>query len=98
LGKLIESAVILQYVEHLSDQELHDDRQSAYKKFHSTETLLIKVHNDILQSMSKGEVVMLVMLDLSAAFDTVDHEILLNRLKTRFGVDGTALKWFKSYL
>jgi hypothetical protein len=88
----------MQFIEHLSKNNLHDKRQSAYKKYHSTETLLTKVHNDVIYSMSKGEVVMLVLLDLSAAFDTVDHEILLNRLQSRLGIDGTVLQWFKSYL
>jgi hypothetical protein len=98
LYKLIEGAVITQIMEHLTINNLHDTKQSAYKKNHSTETLLTKVHNDIMLSMSKGEVVMLVLLDLSAAFDTVDHKILLNRLQNRFGIDGTVLQWLNSYL
>ena len=98
LGKLIEGVVIGQFAEHLRMNKLDDQKQSAYKKYHSTETLLTKVHNDVMLSMSKGEVVMLVLLDLSAAFDTVDHNILLNRLQTRYGIEGKALQWFRSYL
>ena len=98
LGKLIESAVISQYTAHLEENKLQDPRQSAYKKFHSTETLLTKIHNDIIHSLSNGEVIILVLLDLSAAFDTIDHDILEQRLKCHYGVDGTALKWFKSYI
>jgi hypothetical protein len=98
LGKLIESAVILQYTEHLAINNLEDKKQSAYKKFHSTETLLTKIHNDIMLSLGKGEITMLVLLDLSAAFDTIDHNILLNRMKDMYGVEDTALKWFESYL
>ena len=98
LGKLIESVVIEQFLNHLSMNHLHDERQSAYKKYHSTETLLTKVHNDIMSSMSKGEITMLVLLDLSAAFDTIDHVILTNRLQYNYGITGTALNWFKSYL
>ena len=98
LGKAIESAVIAQYLDHLSINNLHDAKQSAYKKFHSTETLLTKIHNDIMCSLGRGEVVMLVLLDLSAAFDTIDHDILLNRLEKRYGIKGNALKWFRSYL
>ena len=72
--------------------------QSANKEYHSTETLLTKIHNDIVLNMGKGEVTLLVLLDLSAAFDTIDHNILLKRLMNRYKVQGQALQWFKSYL
>ena len=72
--------------------------QSAYRKFHSTETALLKIHSDILASMDAGKVTALTLLDPSAAFDTIDHTILLSRLDDWFGVTGKALKWFKSYL
>ena len=98
ISKLIESAVVLQYVEHLQINNLQDDRQSAYKQHHSTETVLLKVLNDILMKIDQGQVVMLVLLDLSAAFDTIDHKILLKRLEKCYGVRETALSWFKSYL
>jgi exonuclease III len=98
LGKAIESTVISQYLDHLTENKLHDAKQSAYKKFHSTETLLIKIHNDIMSSLGRNEVVLLTLLDLSAAFDTIDHNILLNRLEKREGVEGTALEWIRSYL
>ena len=98
LSKLIESAVIKQYQNHLEQNGIHDIHQSAYKKFHSTETLLTKVKNDIQMKMDNGQVVMLVLLDLSAAFDTIDHDILLDRLNKRYGITGSALKWFRSYL
>ena len=72
--------------------------QSAYRVNHSTETVLLQVFNDILRSMDQQKVTILVLLDLSAAFDTVDHNALLHRLHTRFGISGTALDWFKDYL
>ena len=74
------------------------DYQSAYRKFHSTEYALLKIHNDILSSVDDGKVTALTLLDLYAAFDTIDHTILLRRLGNRFGMSRKALDWFKSYL
>ena len=59
---------------------------------------MVKVANDILLNMNSQRVTLLVLLDLSAAFDTVDHAILLKRLTTDFGIGGKALEWFSSYL
>ena len=72
--------------------------QSAYKQVHSTETALVRVQNDILTSMDSKHGVILVLLDLSAAFDTIDHITLLNQLQQRLGITNTALQWFESYL
>ena len=72
--------------------------QSAYKKHHSTETALLKVKSDIQQNFEDGNVTCLVLLDLSAAFDTVNHKILLQRLQHRYGIKGVVLKWLESYL
>jgi len=58
----------------------------------------MRVHKDIKISLDKGNSVILVRLDLSAAFDTVNHDLLLSKLEQRFGITGTALNWFKSYL
>ena len=98
ISKLIESVVVQQLTDHMDTNDLQDPRQSAYKKHHSTETLLLKVQNDILMNMDKGQVTMMVLLDLSAAFDTIDHDILIERLEKRYGVTDTALRWFRSYL
>ena len=81
--------------EHLINNSLFDPLQSAYRDKHSTETALIKVQNDIL---SAGSSAILLMLDLSAAFDTIDHDILLSRLCNVYGITGNALDWFRSYL
>ena len=69
--------------------------KEAYGKFHSTKTALLKIHSDILASMDAGKVTALTLLDLYAAFDTIDHTILLSRLDDWFGVTGKALNWFK---
>ena len=66
--------------------------------FHSTETALLKIHNDIICNMDNGKVTALTLLDLSAAFDTIDHSTLLERLRVHFGISGTVFQWFKSYI
>ena len=73
-------------------------RQSAYRRFHSTETAVAIVHNNIVHATNSDQVSALVLLDLSAAFDTVDHGTLLDVLSLRFGITGSVLEWFKSYL
>ena len=80
------------------DNDLLTCLQRAYRLNHGTETALIKVKNDLLMNMDKGHVTPLVLLDLSAAFDTVDHGILLRRLQSLLGLRGNALSWFQSYL
>ena len=77
---------------------MFDPLQSAYKDKHSTETALIKVQNDILSALDAGSSAILLMLDLSAAFDTIDHDILLSRLCNVYGITGNALDWFRSCL
>ena len=72
--------------------------QSGFRVGHSTETAVLRVLSDILQAVDRGDVAALVLLDLSAAFDTVDHDILLQRLQQSFGIEGTVLSWFRSYL
>ena len=72
--------------------------QSAYKEYHSTETALLKVLSDVLLDMDAQKVTLLVMLDLSAAFDTIDHAILLDILKKKVVFFRTALQWVQSYI
>lgn len=63
-------------------------------KLHSTETALLEVHGDILRAADRGCAVVLLLLELSATFDTVDHGLLLHRITTRFGIKGKVLAWF----
>ncbi len=85
-------------MDYIQDKQLKELLQSAYCEYCITETALTKVHNDIMLAMDNQKVVFFLLLELSAAFDTVDHNILLNRLEMRFGVRWIALQWFKSYL
>ena len=71
--------------------------QSAYWKGHSTESALLEILDGVYTAADNKEVTVLIGLDLSAAFDTVDHEILLERLQTEFGVEGMPLTWLRSY-
>ena len=98
LSKVIEKVVAVQLIEHLENNELHEKFQSAYKRHHSVETALVRVYNDILRAIDNHCSVILVLLDLSAAFDTVDHSLLLQRLSVRYGINGLAHQWFRSYL
>ena len=98
ISKLVERVVGLQLCSHIQSHDLDNPQQSAYKAGHSTETALLSIKNEIHLSLAKGEPTALVLLDLSAAFDTIDHSTLLDCLQSWFGVCGTALKWFKSYL
>ena len=77
---------------------MFEKHQSAYPKFHNTETALVKITNDLLLAADDKKVSVVVLLDLSAAFDTIDHNILIKRLKEDFGFDSKVLDWFFSYL
>lgn len=98
LGKVLERVVAKQLLEHMSINDLHDPLQSAYKPRHSTETVLLTIKNDIDSALDRGQGVLLLLLDLSAAFDALDHKVLLTRLSTEVGIRGKALEWFSSYL
>ena len=96
-SKLIEKAVSLQLKHYLSQNNLLDIYQSGYRMYHSTETALLKITNDIIINQNEQCSTALVAIDLSAAFDLVNHSILLERLYTYYGISGTALEWFRSY-
>ena len=98
ISKLVECVVAKQLLEHINANNLDNPYQSAYKAGHSTETALLYIKNEVHLSLSRGESTALVLLDLSAAFDTIDHSTLLGCLQNWFGVSGSVLKWFTSYL
>ena len=98
LSKLVERVVARQLTSHINNNKLDNPHQSAYKPGHSTETALLSIKNKVHLSLAHGEPTALVLLDLSAAFDIIDHNILLGYLKSWFGLGGTVLRWFASYL
>ena len=98
MGKTIECGVTSQLTQHISENSLLEWMQSAYRSGHSTETALLNVKADLLHAIDHQEVVRLILLDLSSAFDTVDYCMLLQRLEVCFGIKETALEWIRSYL
>ena len=87
-SKLLKRVVVARLSEHMDTHKLHESFQSAYKPNHSVESALIRVHSDILQAMDRQRIVVLILLDLSAAFDTIDHRVLLHRLSHDLHGDG----------
>jgi hypothetical protein len=98
ISKTIERLVNNRLSFHMDSNNLLPSTQSGYRQHHSTETSLVRIHNDIISAIDHGQVAALVLLDLSAAFDTVDHAVLLNVLQQRFGITASALDWMTSYL
>ena len=98
LSKVLEKVVSSRLLDYKVSNNLIESHQSAYRAGHSTETALISVQNDILREIDSGKCVMLCLLDLSAAFDTVSHSLLISQLKNSFGIGGSAIQWLQSYL
>lgn len=98
LSKILEKLVFNQVNDFLNTNDILEKYQSGFRMNHSTETALLKILNDIRCNLDKHKLTVLVLLDLTAAFDTVDHHILLNRLRHLVGLSGTVLNWFVSYL
>uniref|UniRef100_A0A669C4E4 Reverse transcriptase domain-containing protein n=1 Tax=Oreochromis niloticus TaxID=8128 RepID=A0A669C4E4_ORENI len=98
ISNILERVVVKQLTDHLQRNGLFEEFQSGFRAHHSTETALVKVTNDLLMASDSGLISVLVLLDLSAAFNTVDHNNLLARLEHAVGITGTALQWFVSYL
>ena len=98
ISKLLERYVAHCLLDHMTANNLLERHKSAYKSHHSAETALLLVQNDILGALERRFGVIIVLLDMSAAFDTVNHEILLNRLEHRYGMAGSVPAWMRSYL
>src|SRR6218665_761379 len=97
LSKLTERIVLARLHDYVSSNSFLNPHQSGFTNHHSTETLLVSLYNKLVSAVSHQQVSCLCLLDISAAFDTIDHNILLQRLSSWFGVSGTALLWFQSY-
>ena len=98
VSKLLERLALARLKPHLSASPNFCALQSAYRSAHSTETALVKVIDDMLTAIDSGSIVALVGLDISAAFDTVCHRVLLDRLEREFGIVDQPLRWLSSYL
>ena len=96
--KILEKIVANRLQADIKNNHLSNPLQTAYRKHHSTESALLKVHNDIIISMDKGEVTALTLLDLSTAFDIINHATIKDRLSDWYGISGQAQIWFSSYL
>ena len=98
ISKVVEKAMLEQLNYHIKINELASKYQSAYREHHSCETSVLKIVNDLLWNMEDKKLTALIAIDLSVAFDTVDHEILLKTLENSYGISDTSLNWFASYL
>jgi hypothetical protein len=98
ISKMTEKAIVAQLKDHCFVNNIDVQMQSAYRAGHSTETAMVRVQNDLLDAVDRDGGAILVLLDLSAAFDTLDHPLILHALKYNIGVTDSALKWFESYL
>ena len=98
ISKILEKIVALQLVDYLDANDLLPRYHSGYRRGHSTETALLKILSDLITAVDSVQLALLSLLDMSAAFDTVDHDILLQRLDGTYGIRGEVLKWFSAYL
>jgi hypothetical protein len=98
ISKILERIIYTRLTNHLNSFPSFTPFQSAYRRYHSTETALLRIQNDLLLACNRQQISALVLLDLSAAFDTIDHSILLERLSSFYGISGNAIALLSSYL
>jgi len=98
VSKVVEKVVDARFAAHAAGHSLLPTLQSAYRANHSTETAVICILNDMISAIGQGHIGALMLLDLSAAFDTVDHQFLANVLRRWFGIAGGALDWMANFL
>ena len=98
MSKVIEKVIFHQLVVYLDSNNLVPKYQSGFRKHHSTESATLRVLSDIYSAIDNGKIALLALLDVSAAFDTVDHDILMDRLAESFGIVGQAHDWLSSFI
>ena len=98
LSKIIEKCVHKQLCTYIENENLFAEFQSGYRNFHSCETAVTRIHNDMLIMIDQQSNVILLLLDLSAAFDTINHSLLIKKLQKLYGIQGSVISWLKSYL
>ena len=98
ISKILEKIVSSRLLDYIKSNNLGEPLQSAHKRHHGTETALLKIRSDLLLAMDDHKASLVVFLDFSAAFDTIDHTILSNRLRNDYGLCGKTLDWLESYL
>ena len=98
ISKVLEKIVLVQINSFLEQNNVLEVFQSGFRKYHSTETALTKIISDLRQNSDANKVSILILLDLSAAFDTIDHDILINRLENLIGFSDCVLNWIKTYI
>ena len=98
ISKIIEKCVHLQLTEHIETNGLFPSLQSGYRKHHSCETAVVRIYSDLLVAIDKKSHALLVLIDLSAAFDTINHSLLISKLQNVYNIGGNVIAWIKSYL
>ena len=97
LTKILEKTVYTQLSHYLTENMLLDIRQNAFRKLHSTETTVLSLFDDLYNSLDTGQPIQLILLDLSSAFDTLRHDILLERLRN-IGIQDVTMEWFSNFI